>query len=203
MDNNNELLEELDNNTDEQTNVKTLSFTVDGIGLTRILLQKYVEDFIENKSDDIRTYACYEFLRTIEDKELEDTIDQYMINENVEAITFEDWEKDCRGMFDAISQTERFKDLVFKYQKRGYGETGCGVIDKASNTFYECKFGEHWSRVMQIVEEKHPRYASPLKLMYATHRIDEHNGVTRDEVEQFILENFELIGEQKSLDEYV
>ncbi|KYC77057.1 hypothetical protein B4092_4794 [Bacillus licheniformis] len=39
--------------------------------------------------------------------------------------------------------------------------------------------------------------------MYATHRIDEHNGITRDEIEQFILENFELVGEQKSLDEYV
>lgn len=108
-----------------------------------------------------------------------------------------------KNVKECLMQFSKLKDLKIWFlniKKRGYGETGCGVIDKSNNTFYECKFGEHWSRVMQIVEEKHPRYASPLKLMYATHRIDEHNGVTRDEVEQFI---FELVGEQKSLDEYV
>lgn len=39
--------------------------------------------------------------------------------------------------------------------------------------------------------------------MYFMEEVNKHNGVTRDEVEKFILENFELVGEQKSLDEYI
>ncbi|NUJ17430.1 hypothetical protein FKN04_12675 [Bacillus glycinifermentans] len=102
--------------------MKTLHFTVDGLGITRTFLQKYVEEIIESKSDKVTIYACYEFLRIIDDNELEDVIEQYVINENVEVITFEDWEKECKGMFDAIFQTEKFKDLVFKYKKKGYGK---------------------------------------------------------------------------------
>lgn len=184
--------------------MEQVSFTVDPIWLTRTLLQRYVEEIIEDNYDKAFVFACYEYLRAVEDQELEEVIEKYMKNNNVEEITFSDWEMEVSGIINVVFETEKFNGLKFEYERKGYGSpSGMGIVDKINKAFYPCGFGGHWNKLMDVVTDKHSKYGEPLDRMYTYSDMDEYNGVTREELDKFIMDNFEFVGGTKPMSEYL
>lgn len=174
--------------------MKTLSFTYDPLALTRIFLQKYVEEFIQGKFYKAKQFAMYDFLYQMTDEELESVLEDYVTASGVEAITFNDWATECAAIFEQIYKTEKYTKLEFDHKCKGHGATGLGVVDNSDNTFYDCPFVGHWSKILEIVENKYPEKLEPLQHFWQFENETEHAGFTRDEIEKFIMSNFRLIG---------
>ncbi|MGX4583341.1 hypothetical protein [Paenibacillus chitinolyticus] len=183
--------------------MNTLHFTYDPLALIRITLQRHVEETIQGNFYKAKQFACYEYLRLLSDDALEKLLVEYVDRHNLEAITLKDWKTDARLIFDIIFETEDYCKLELDYKRKGFGQTGYGVIDKSDNTFYNCSFGEHWAKIRQIVEQKYPELQDPLDAMYFDERLTEYEGVTRESIESFIISNFELTGGTKPVHEYM
>ncbi|MNN80686.1 hypothetical protein D3C81_1974400 [compost metagenome] len=114
-----------------------------------------------------------------------------------------DWRKDGKLIFDIIFEQPEYQQLEIDFKKHGWGATGLGVLDVQANIFYDCGFTNHWPTIQRIIEETYPQYHEPVRLMYLYEKLMEHDGVTREEVENFIMTNFELYGGTKPLQEYL
>lgn len=184
------------------TQTRKLHFTYDPLSLVRLALDRYAEE-LEGKDTKAIQFARYDYLHTMTTEELEEYLQCYIEDENLDAITLEDWRKDSEFIFRYIYQSERYKSLEFHYKKKGHGITGMGVVDTSDNTFYDCGFTQHWQKVMQIIKEKYPQYHEALEEMNVDERLNEYNGIKRQELDQFIMERFELVGNNKPLDDYL
>ncbi|ARF70734.1 hypothetical protein B7C51_25005 (plasmid) [Paenibacillus larvae subsp. pulvifaciens] len=183
---------------------QTLHFTCEPISLTKLLLQMYVEKHIEGENTvKAKQFACYEYLNTITDSELESLLEEYMTIENVEAITFEDWEKECGLIFNYIFKSNRYLEIELDYKKKGYSLTGLGVVDTSDNTFYDCAFAGHWQRIKEIMKDKYPELFEVLEELTCHSNEDSYNGVSRKELDNFILNRFKLIGGKNDLESYL
>lgn len=182
---------------------KRIGFTYDPIVLSKLMLQIYAEKHIDTDAAVKATvYAAYEYLRTVSDEELEAVLIQYTKEENIEAITFSDSEEECRLIFTYIFKTQQFIDLEFDYKKKGYSVTGLGVVDKYDKTFYDCAFGEHWKTVESILAAKYPeQFEAYLELNYTNK--ETHNGFNHEQLDRFILNTFELVGEMRSIQNHL
>lgn len=180
--------------------MEKIGFTYEPLALTRLMLQIHLEKEYngnEEHSQSVR-FAVFEYLRTLEDEELEGLLNEYVTKDNIEYITFED-NKDCERIAHYMMLTDRFNDLVFRYQKQGC--SGLGVADNSDKTFYECNFAEHWQTVGFILRKKYPKHGGAFdEIMYGMKK--EHNGITSDELDKFILDRFELIGGNKPMESY-
>lgn len=81
----------------------------------------------------------------------------------------------------------------------------CGVEYVIDGSFYPCRLGEHWSTIGIILEEKREDLYEPfIELMHIWKgEKDVYEGVTRDFLDKFIMDNFKLIGEYQSLDSHI
>ena len=178
-----------------------LSFTYEPLTLTKLALEIYLEknyDRNEHVPTSVR-YAIYEFMKTLSDEELEKILSEYVSKDKVEAITFKD-DTDCERITHYLMQTERFNDLVFMYQKQGH--SGLGVADNSDKTFYPCGFSHHWQTVGNILRLKYGEYGEAFdRIMYGSH--SEYNGVTREELDGFIMKNFQLVSANKTIEEHL
>lgn len=182
--------------------MEKVGFTYDPLTLVRLVLDRYAEE-LEGKHTKAIQFARYEYLRTLTDDELEGFLYRYVAEEKLDAITLKDWKKDCEFIFRYIYESERYKAIEFKFNKSGFGATGLGVVDKTDNTFYDCAFTGHWEKIQEIIQEKYPKYYEPLIEISYGFKKDEHNGVTREQLDNFIMQQFELIGGNKQLDSYI
>src|SRR5690625_672488 len=93
----------------------TLNLQVDEIGIVKILLQKYVEDFIEGRSrNKTRQYALYEYLNEVSDRDVQDLIVEFANQENIEVVTLDDWKSDIGTMIAIIENKDSYK-AIFKH----------------------------------------------------------------------------------------
>ncbi|MCY7486387.1 hypothetical protein [Paenibacillus alvei] len=182
---------------------KTMHFTYDPLALVRIVLQRYVEEFVQGKQYKAKQFACYEFLRVMADEALEALVTEYAEKHSLQEITLADWRADARAMFEIIFEKEDYKKLENDYKRRGYGATGQGVFDRSENMFYDCGFTYHWTTIRKIIEQRYPSYQDALDVMYHNDEVAEHNGVSREELDNFIVDNFELVGATKPIYEYL
>jgi hypothetical protein len=107
-----------------------------------------------------------------------------------------------KGM-ELVSDTSIVTDY-YKQVKEIKTDDRCGVIDNSDNIFYPCMLGEHWKTISNILEEKYPDLYEPfVELMHVKRGEDEFEGVTRTQLDRFIMNNFKLIGELRVLDEYL
>lgn len=181
----------------------TMHFTYDPIYITRTLLQSYVEKFVEGKFYKAKQFACYDFIHTMTDEELEGILKQYVQEHNIEAITFEKAWEECELIFGYIFKSERYRTLELDFKRRGYGSTGMGVVDISDNTFYDCGFTEHWPTIREIMKEKYPDKAEALEELMYRPGMEEHKGISRVDLDAFILDRFELIGGNKEIEFYL
>lgn len=181
----------------------TVQLTYDPLFITRFILQRHVEEKVEGKFYKAKQFACYEFIRTMEDEELEEILLKFMKKEGLETITFKDSSYDAESIWSIIFSYERYSLLELHFKKMGHGETGLGVIDRSDNTFYDCTFAGHWKKLMDIVREKYPDKYEALESMHLNETLDQSHGITRDEIDAFIMKQFELVGGNKTLDYYI
>ncbi|MFP3390633.1 hypothetical protein [Brevibacillus sp. SIMBA_040] len=181
----------------------TMEFTYDPLFITRHLLQSYVEKFVEGKFYKAKQYACYDFLNTMTDEELEGILRQYVKENNLEAITFKQPWVECAAIFEYIFNSERYRALELGFKRRGYGSTGMGVVDKTTNTFYDCGFLQHWPTVVEVIKEMYPDMHEAMDELLRRPGMEEHKGITRQTLDAFIMENFELIGGNKQIEFYL
>ncbi|MCC2248904.1 hypothetical protein JUJ52_02895 [Virgibacillus sp. AGTR] len=181
---------------------KTLRFTYDPLTLMRLTMDMFAEE-LEGKHTKAIQFARYEYLRTMTNDELIALLERYMKEQNLDAITLKDWRKDCGCLFQYIYESDRYKTLEFKFNKQGYGYTGMGVVDTSDNTFYHCGFTQHWPTIMGIIETKYPDLHQALNAMYLHDTLDEYDGVSRKELDDFITNRFELIGGYKPIHDYM
>jgi homoserine trans-succinylase len=183
--------------------VETVSFSYDPLALVRIVLQRYVEEKIEGKYHKAKTFACYEFLRLLTNENLENILRKYVEHHNLEAITLKDWKTDGQNIFELIFETDSYQQLETDYKRKGFGSTGLGVYDKEMNRFYDCARVGHWDCLKKIVADSYSHLSETLEIMWLYSDIKEHDGITRDKLESFLMNNFELVGGDKPIDFYL
>lgn len=179
-----------------------LHFTYEPLYLLRLIMDMYAES-IEGLHTKAVQFARYEYLRTMTDEEIEVLLERYSKEQEITVITLKNWRKDCDFLFQYLYESDRFKELEFKFNKQGYGQTGMGVADNTDNTFYHCAFTEHWSTIMKIIEMKYPHLYKALDAMHFHDKLDECEGITRKELDEFITNRFELIGGYKPIQDYM
>lgn len=74
--------------------INTANLTVNPVWLTKCLLQKYVEKFIEGKTSLSRQYALYDYLNKQTDKEYKNLLNEYVARQGLDTITFDEWKND-------------------------------------------------------------------------------------------------------------
>jgi len=183
--------------------MKTMHFTYDPLALVRIVLQRHVEEVIEGKFYKAKQFACYKYLAQLSDEVLEELLCEYTKRHQLEVITLADWQKDGELIFEIIFETAEYKELEIRFKKNGFGLTGLGVFDRMNNSFYDCGFASHWPTIQHIVKEHHSKLHNALKEMYIDEKLSEFEGVSRVELERFIMTNFELCGGTKLLSDYI
>ncbi|WP_090739333.1 hypothetical protein [Paenibacillus sp. Mc5Re-14] len=183
--------------------METLHFKVDPMAMIKIALQRYVEQEVEGKYYKAKQFACYDFLRDIEDNTLDEIVQTYAKKEGLSAITLENWRKDAKLIFDVICEREDYKILETDYKMKGFGRTKFGVYDKQANVFYDCAWLHHFDTILNIVEKEYPHMHDALTEMYLSSSLEEFDGHTRKEIESFIMNNFELCGGSKKIQDYL
>lgn len=183
--------------------MNTIKFTYDPLSLVRIVLQRYVEENIQGKFYKAKQFACYEYLSKLSDDSLENLLITYAKKHNLEFITLENWKQDGECIFEIIFEQDVYKELEIDFKKKGFGTTGLGVFDIKNNIFYDCDFIHHWSTIRHIIEKFYPQYSIALDRMYIDEKLEEYEGVKREELENFITTNFELYGGTKPINDYI
>ncbi|KQY83555.1 hypothetical protein ASD24_29735 [Paenibacillus sp. Root52] len=176
------------------------------------ILMQYVEKIIEpqqkeKKISRAHQFACYEFISIMEKDEeytrLEEILRIYVERHKLDAITLDSGLESAADIFEIVYEQDDFKDILNGYLRKGYGRTGFGVYDKAAKQFYDTVPVHHWETIKMIVEREYPRMAQALEHMQFYEQCLKVGDVTRDELESWIMSNFELIGQSKRLDSYI
>lgn len=183
--------------------METLHFKVDPMAVIKIALQRHVEEKIEGNFYKAKQFACYDFLRDIEDNSLSEILQIYAEKEGLSVITLEDWRKEAELIFDVIYQREDYKTLETDYKRKGFGQTRFGVYDKQAKVFYDCAQLHHFDTILSIVKKEYPHMHGALTEMYLLSSLEEFDGHTRKEIESFVMDNFELCGGSKRVEDYL
>lgn len=184
---------------------KELHFTYDPLQLVRICLQRHVEENIQGKTFKAKTFACYDFIFKVlnDDTKLEQLLEEYVKRHNLEVITLSNWRQDARLIFEIIYEQPEYRSILVEHQRHGFGQTGLGVYDRTTGLFFDCGMAHHFVTIRRIVEEYYPEKHEALHELWFDHELKEFGGFTRNEIELFIMGNFELVGGQKSAAEYL
>ncbi|MGG3282762.1 hypothetical protein [Paenibacillus solani] len=184
--------------------METLSFTYDPLALIRIVLQRFIEENIQGRYYRAKQYACYEYLNeNLNDDLLNEILSEFVKRHNLEAITLLDWREDARLIFDIIFERNDYKSVEVSFKRMGFGNTGLGVYDRQAGLFYECGMAHHWRTIRDIVRDSYPEKHEALEKLYCYSRLTEYGGFSREEIENFVMDNFELVGGMKSINEYL
>lgn len=149
-----------------------LAFSVDPIYLTKHLLQRYVEEEIEGKTQKPRQFAMYEYMRLMTDLDCIKLVDTYGAQEKLEFITFEDWKNDCRIMWTIIESSDKYNELLKRFRlsavKKYEFEEDKGVsgVLLANGDFLKCGYQEHVLFVEHLPREEQNSaiyFSSPLQ----------------------------------------
>lgn len=186
-----------------ESTTKKISFSYDPFNLMKIWMQRFVELFVQNKYYKAKQYACYDLLNDLTEEQLHEYIEEYRKRHNVEFVTLEDWEAETRLIWDVIYESDNFKNRELEYKKKGHGVTGLGVIYVPDGSYYDCEFAGHWAKVKQILLDRKPEYSEALEILEHKTRLNEYNGVTREELDVFILKNFEMVGASRKIENYL
>lgn len=185
--------------------MKKLSFTYDPLNLVRHCLSMYLDALNEDQPETraVRYSRSDYFSLHLTTEKMEELLNRYVVEEKIEVITLKDWKKDCSYIWEYIHEDKDFQELVLKYNRRGLGATGFGVYDIEKNKFYDCHLGDHWRTICNIIDEDYNHLLEAFLVLTVNLKLEEHEGIKREVIEKLIMENFELIGGTKSLDQYI
>lgn len=185
---------------------KVLRFNFKPLAIVRELLKIFIEQYFDTdegkKETDAYRFATFEFLKSMTDEELDSILDIFAKKEGYKEITFANGEHDYKSILAVIHELDRYIDLENHFIKKGYA--GLGVFDEKAQQFYKCELGEHWHTIRVVIREHYSQlYDAFRKLSRMKGIINEYEGITRKELDDFIMTNFTLIGESKELVDYL
>lgn len=88
----------------------------------------------------------------------------------------------------------------YKEAKEMENDKRIGVLDKTTGKFYECDYGSHWKMIQEILKNEYPYKYEKLQF-YIKESL--FNDPKREELDFFILENFELKGATFPIQKYL
>lgn len=91
-------------------------------------------------------------------------------------------------LYQIIQEQKRFKDIELGYILQGFGAYKNLVYDKSTGKIYPSSYAEHYETLLEILHNKYER---------------EFGAMTQDEKDNFILENFILVGKKYAQDWYI
>lgn len=185
---------------------KKLRFNFKPLAIIREFLKIFIEQYFDTDEGKKETDACrfanFVFLKTMTDEELESILYIFAKKEGYKEITFANGEHDFKSIFSVIQELERYVVLENSFIKKGYA--GLGVFDEKAQIFYRCELGEHWHTIRVVIREHYSQlYDAFRKLSRMKGITNEYEGITRKELDDFIMTNFTLIGESKELIDYL
>lgn len=191
--------------TSGETIVHQMHFHYEPLVLTKLLMEIHIEKFFDSKEGKLKSnahrFANYEFLRTMVDEELESILHSFIEKEGYEEITFKNAEHDFNSIYEIVYGLQRFKDLENDFIKKGHA--GKGVFDEKDKKFYPCGFAGHWPTITTIIETQYPHLFNAFNELSIFNNKDSFEGITRKELDYFIMSNFILIGETWQLSSYL
>lgn len=103
-----------------------------------------------------------------------------------------------------ITQNTHLVTDFYKEAKGVETDTRCGVFDKHTQSFYPCSFGEHWKILLGILKQEYPDKHEALEEMsYGSEPKEQFNGIYKKELDQFIMDNFQLLGGINVIESYL
>lgn len=188
-----------------ETIVHQMHFQYEPLALTRLLMDIHIEKFFDSREGKRKSkahrFATFEFLRTMEDEELESILHAFMEKEGYEEITFKNDKHDFNSIYEIVYGLQRFKNLENGFIKKGHA--GKGVFDDLKKTFYPCGTAEHWKTISTIIETEYKHLFEAFLEMSTSGDEDSYKGITRKELDEFVKSTFILIGETKLLSNYL
>lgn len=169
-------------------------WTDDPYRLLNLLAQIYCEKNIEpNKTyskSEIYAFGdiLYQEEYQLNKKEWIDICKKYQKNNN-QSGEFLISGNDDQGQYfcEQIQQMDRFKKRKLYYDLNGYSEFEYFVYDSSQEKIYPCSLGEHFETILKIIDT---RYLEKVEKM------------TEKQLDDFVLNNFELYGNRKSITSY-
>lgn len=184
---------------------KKIHFKYEPLAIARELMKTFIEQYFDTdegeKETDAHRFANFEFLKTMIDDELNSILREFVKKEGYEEITFANCEHDFISIFEIVHGSQRFRDLENNYIKKGHA--GLGVFDENTQKFYPCDLGEHWHTIRLVIKEHYSHLYEAFRKLTRVKDKNEFEGITRKELDDFIMSNFLLISESKALVDYL
>lgn len=183
--------------------MEKISFKSNPMQLFRLAMNQKM-DKIENRGSKAERLARFHYMRNVSDEELAALVYRFTKEKEVENLTMKNWDEDSETILTYIEESELYKEAVIQKQRAGYGETGLGVYDKETNTFYDCQFAHHWDTIRRIIRsESETMHQAITRFSLYGKELEEYEGIQRDALDEMIINRFELIGGQKPVKEYL
>lgn len=169
-----------------------LHFTVDPYWLIGFMLQKHHEKHYDRNDDHSKAvrYALsdllYEGDNGLTNDELYQIAVQYF-GKDVDTFMLDATEEQAAGLFQYVLEIPRFADKVWEYTLKGYGKYEYSVIDLITKIEHKARYGQHYGTLIEVLGE-----------YYA----DDFNEMSQEEKDNFILNNFKLIGKSRPMGWY-
>lgn len=172
---------------------ETVPYSIDAIWAIRTLLKLHF-DKNYNLNDEYCKAVRFSLAEILYGDELtEDEIQiifkKYAENHALEnTITLTGDPKQVTEVFGYLFDLDRYKDALWKFTVKGYGEHKYSVLDLIAKKEYPANMGEHYPTLMQIIDRNY---------------LDEFTKMTQEEKDQFILDNFEYVGNSGDKEYYL
>ena len=157
-------------------------------GLTEEQLREAFDIYEQKVSEEVIEEIENEYGVKFEEKETRDLISRF-ISKGI-----------LKGM--ELSQNTELVTDYYKEVKKIENDKRVGVIDKTDNQFYASAIGKHWDVLKEVMEDKYPDKFEAL-IFFTANEEDSFENFTRNEIDSFILDNFEFKGNSLELRNYV
>lgn len=107
-----------------------------------------------------------------------------------------------KGM-ELVQDTSLVTDY-YKEAKQIQTDNRCGIVDRTDDTFYPCSFGSHWQKIKEVMQEKYAdKYEALEEMTYSLDNKTTYKGITKQEIDEFIMNNFSLLGGTNAIESYL
>jgi hypothetical protein len=172
-----------------------VKFTCNVLSIVKTALQQYIDRFNMNQTDGAIQRASNEVIYHLyTDTDVEILLKAWSESNKGETTLFKNGlDNDCRQMWNIIWKSEEYKKIL--NSQYCMGTNGSGVFDKALDKFIPCSKGDHYLAIIEAL-----KCHANMWILYKAFRKDSE---PIEELDNFILKNFILVGNKNSKTWYV
>lgn len=163
-----------------------LHFKADPLWIIKQLIQIYYENHVNNDKSLTDAYnfavgkvAVMHRENSLTDEEVDAIAEKYAEQNNLDEISLTGDIEQQKAFYELMLELPRIKEFEHEYLLKGYGKHELSVVDRSTMIEYQCRLGDHYQTMMQIIKE---------------HYWDDFIVLSIDEKDAFLMERFALIG---------